>query len=160
MLLRRQPVKHKNLSRSGGKSATWLFEWGSVVVLMAARWLPQVVTLGGTMISRTGVMSGGLNHDIESRARRWDEKGLQALKKASLHSRNRSAIMSVAGPEACLNHQSASQLSSIRFVCGRATKPGEPWALCEPASWQLIRLPQPMPVCFATVARHDFAQKQ
>lgn len=41
----------------------------------------KVVTLGGTMITRTGVMSGGMTHDVESRARRWDEKAMSALKK-------------------------------------------------------------------------------
>lgn len=47
----------------------------------------QVVTLDGTMITRTGVMSGGMSSDIENRARRWDDCNTKTLKqvKRCLH---------------------------------------------------------------------------
>lgn len=49
----------------------------------------QVVTLDGTMITRTGVMSGGMSSDIENRARRWDDHTTKTLKQVirCLHTR-------------------------------------------------------------------------
>lgn len=100
-----QPVEHKDLSRPRGLSATWLFAWCMRIGLrMVARLLSQVVTLAGSMIGRTGVMSGGMTHDVEARARRWDEKGLQALKKASCHSHGCLATASVAASEVWVHH--------------------------------------------------------
>lgn len=42
--------------------------------------LMQVVSLDGTLISKGGVMTGGMSRNLESRAQRWDEKTAGSLK--------------------------------------------------------------------------------
>jgi len=41
----------------------------------------KVVTLNGTLIHKSGLMTGGLSGSIEERARRWDEKQIEDLKR-------------------------------------------------------------------------------
>lgn len=39
-----------------------------------------MVSLDGTLISKGGVMTGGMSRNLESRAKRWDEKLAGSLK--------------------------------------------------------------------------------
>jgi hypothetical protein len=40
----------------------------------------KVVSLDGTLISKGGVMTGGMSRNLETRAQRWDEKATGSLK--------------------------------------------------------------------------------
>lgn len=40
----------------------------------------KVVSMDGTLISKGGVMTGGMSRNLESRAQRWDEKATGSLK--------------------------------------------------------------------------------
>ena len=43
----------------------------------------QVVSMDGTLISKGGVMTGGMSRNLESRAQRWDEKATGSLKEVT-----------------------------------------------------------------------------
>ena len=44
----------------------------------------RVVTLDGTLIEKTGLMTGGLTRDAAQRARRWDDHALEELKQVCM----------------------------------------------------------------------------
>ena len=79
----------------------------------------KVVTLDGTMITRTGVMSGGLSHDIERRAQRWDDNTTKALKQAR---RRRRDDFPAACMLSCRRIQETGEPSAAPPVCQRGPR--------------------------------------
>ncbi len=91
-----------------------------------------MVTLDGTMITRTGVMSGGMSTDLEGRARRWDDHTTRALKQACCRaSLPPPPPLRPLGAMCCLARPQALPRNPFRFA---AAVQSYSWACCCGAS--------------------------